>query len=312
MIILFIQLFKIFQRFRLQLTNFNKLLKMRLIYLLSVILFFSCKRTTSLNSLRAKSHTVENPNLNAVSTNDVPIKQEIENEKFYYQTELFDGINLYRQIKDTAAFINDLKLNCHLFWDTAWNRKESIVFFKKIKVFGSDDFFYFIQYDFEWSSNAEFPGKNQMLFNKKGKLLACFYDVWIDTVTILKNENPFLFGMTRTAHGNGGHYIYKIQSDTIESVYGAAEEPTYQTYASGYGLFEYIPYELQYKIYDENKDGLNDVIFYGNVRYSTYDLGHTDDKVVPVELIFLYDLNKGHFIEKQNYKKKYRFIFAQD
>lgn len=276
-------------------------------FLLLLIVFVSCN-----HAVETPPETVTLIDTTGITGYPKSIPVQEPEEKYDYQTEVFAGIKEYPAIKDSGEFIKLLKENCHSFPHHFAEQNESINYFKKLKVYGSENDFYLIEYDFHDGSNAEFPWKTQYLFDTKGKLLKTLDKVHIDVVQIFTREKPFLICMSRTAHGNGGHDILKMQGDSLISVYGRNENEIPQTYASGYGMLKNIPNELPYKINDDNKDGLNDVIFYGKVRYSTYELGNADDKIVPVKFVFLYDKKSGHFVAKESYRKKYEFIYGKD
>ena len=246
---------------------------------------------------------------------DTTLKVEVLNkvdslkvdEKFEFQTIPFEVEKYYSKKLDTINFIKDLEGNCHLYPSRKNSKK--LDNFEKIKLNGSAKEFYFIEYSFPYSSNAEFPGKFQIVLNNEGKLLKVISAVRIDIVKINPKENPYLFTFISTAHGNGGHEIYRINKDTIEQVYDGFLGYRPQTYSTGYGNEINIPNELNHKFVDENNDGLNDLTFFGKVRYSKIDLG-TEDKIADVKFIFLYNKTNGHFTEKEDYSEKYKFIYG--
>lgn len=228
-------------------------------------------------------------------------------ERFEYQTERLEIEKYFRRVADTAHFIKALEENCHLY--SSERNDKSLEKFKKIKLNGSTKDFYYIEYSYPISSNAEFPGRYQLVFDNNGKFLKAISAVRVDIVKIQTAENPYLFALTSTAHGNGGHNIFSINKDTIEQVYDGFLGYRPQTYSTGYGNEINIPNELYHKFSDENNDGFNDVTFFGKVRYSKIDLG-TDDKIVPVKFVFLYNKANGHFVEQEDYAEKYKFIYG--
>ena len=131
----------------------------------------------------------------------------------------------------------------------------------------------------------------------------------IERVKIIPNENPYLFALSSTPHGNGGHSIFRVNRDTIEEVYDGFLGYRPQTYNTGYDTEENIPNELYHKFVDDNKDGFNDIVFFGKVRYSKIDLG-TQDNIAKVKFVFLYEKANGHFTEKEDYSEKYKFIYG--
>jgi hypothetical protein len=228
-------------------------------------------------------------------------------EKFEYQTVRFEIEKYYQKVTDTAHFIKALEENCHLY-SNASNLKH-LDKFTKTKLNGSTKNFYYIEYSYPISANAEFPGRYQIIFDGNGTFLKAIAAVRVDIVKILPAENPYLFALFSTAHGNGAHTIFRINKDTLEQVYDGFLGYRPQTYSTGYGNEVNIPNELYHKFIDENNDGFNDVIFFGKVRYSKIDLG-TDDKIAPVKFVFLYNKANGHFVEKEDYSEKYTFIYG--
>jgi hypothetical protein len=228
-------------------------------------------------------------------------------EKFEYQSIRFAIKKYYPKVSDTSNFIKALEENCHLY--SHMSDSNHLEKFKKIKLNGSTKDFYYIEYSYPISSNAEFPGRYQIVLDHSGKFLKAISADRVNIVKILPEENPYLFALLSTAHGNGGHEIYRINKDTIEMVYNGFLGYRPQTYSTGYGNEVNIPNELYHKFSDENNDGFNDVTFFGKVRYSKIELG-IDDKTAPVKFVFLYNKANGHFVEKEDYSEKYKFIYG--
>ena len=230
-------------------------------------------------------------------------------EKYDYQTTPFKEINQFLYIKDTITFIAKLRENCHLWEPKGGYTKESINYFKKVKLYGSNKWFYIIEYDFHSWSNASFPWKNQFVFDIKGNLIKILSEIRLDVVKIFPARSPFLFGVSSTGHGNGWHEVYKISSDTLEQVYDGFLGRRPQTYSTGDSYYVTSPHELFHKFADINKDHYADIIFYGKVRYSKIDLGY-QDRIIPVKYIFLYNPKTGHFTELEDYSEKYEYIYG--
>ena len=145
-----------------------------------------------------------------------PVKTE-PSEKFEYQTGRFEIEKYYPKVSDTFNFIKALEENCHLYSNE--RNSKSLDKFKKIKLNGSTKDFYYIEYSYPISSNSEFPGRYQIVLDNKGKFLKAISAVRLDIVKILPTENPYLFAFLSTAHGNGGHDIFRINEDTVEQVF---------------------------------------------------------------------------------------------
>ena len=276
--------------------------RMRYTLIFILLLTMSCKQKR-----QDKADIVNTVDTTVKSKDVVEVPKPEPVEKSDYQTAPFEIEKYYPKILDTADFIKALEENCHLYSNERSSKR--LEKFKKIKLNGSAKDFYYIEYSNPLYSNAEFPGRHQVVLDNNGKLLKVITALRLDLVRILPTENPYLFALLATAHGNGGHEIFRINTDTIEQVYDGFLGYRPQTYSTGYGNDVNIPNELYHRFSDENNDGLNDVTFFGKVRYSKIDLG-TEDKVASVKFIFFYNKGNGHFIEKEDYSEKYKFIYG--
>ncbi len=248
-------------------------------------------------------------------------------DNYDYQTIPFDLVKFFPHISDTVNFIKELKENCHLF--DRPSKGEKINYFKKTKIYGSDKDFYMIEYDYRDGATCAFPWKYQIIFNTKGKLIKILSDIRVDIVKIFPTENPFLIGVSSTGHGNGWHEINRIKSDTIENVYNGFLGNRPQTYDVNQDNSVNEPSEFHYKVSDVNNDGYNDIVFFGNIvliqgrtkNGDWYDneiikgktISYSVDnpfKKIPVAFRFLYNPKSGHFIEQEDYSKKYEYIFG--
>ena len=230
-------------------------------------------------------------------------------------------------IKDSADFISTLKQTYNIESDIG-NNNEQITTFKKVKIYGSNNEFFFIEFDYEAGCMATYPWKYQLLLTIDGKLVKILSAQRYDFVQIFPNENPFLLAVIATSKGNGGHEIYKVSADTLENVYEGYYDYEVQTYDAHGDFAVYEPYELNFKIKDYNNDGFNDIAFVGKKNLIQ---GRTEDgfwydtetmngkevaaysinnpfKKIPIEFIFLYDKKTGHFKAKENYVKNIDFF----
>ena len=229
-------------------------------------------------------------------------------------------------IKDTTKFIIDLRQIFGLEVDKSPSQKanEKISTYKKVKIYGSDSDYFFIEYDYGNGSGASFPWKYQLLLTSDGKLVKTLSGQRFEFIEIFKNENPFLLTVIGTSKGNGGHELYKISADTLENVYEGYFDYDVRTFDAHQDNRIYEPNELTLKVKDFNNDGYNDISFNGKIvviqgqtkngdwfdsetingKTITYSVDNPFKKI-PVEFVFLYDNQTGHFKAKENYTKKY-------
>ncbi|MEO8770743.1 MAG: hypothetical protein ABI402_11675 [Ferruginibacter sp.] len=276
-------------------------------------------------------------NTDTITTTDTTLKNDDSKEiasvtidtleKNDYQTTSFDLVKKFPVISDTPNFIKELKENCHL--DEHRIEEEKINFFKKTKLYGSNKEFYIVEYDYSDGPTCAFPWKYQIVFNTSGKLIDILSAIRIDIVKIFPNDNPFLIQVSSTGHGNGGHEIYRINCDTLQNILDGFLGYYPKTYDSNEDCCVNKPYEFHYKISDANNDGYKDITFYGEIvliqgrtkqgdwyDYETINGKEVDYsldnpyKTIPAAYTFLYDHKRKHFIEKEDYSKKYEYIFG--
>ncbi|BAV06412.1 hypothetical protein SAMN05421788_10767 [Filimonas lacunae] len=226
-----------------------------------------------------------------------------------YQSVPFTAIKQYPLIKDSAAFIKALQENCHIY--TLHHHRVTINYFKKVKFYGSDLFYYLLEYDFHDGSNASFPWKDQYLFTISGKLVTRLRTMRLSLLRIFPDAKPFLFGVSATAKGNGWHEIYRINKDTVEQLMEQFRGNRPLTY-DGYDDNDInSPFEFAHTCTDQNLDGYNDIVFTGTIRYSSVDMSSIYDKSRKVKLTFLYHPETGHFVPMEDYSKKYAYIYGE-
>ena len=230
----------------------------------------------------------------------------------------FKQVADFPTIKDTTQFINDLRqiFELEVHESPVQKENEKITSFQKIKLYGSDKDFIFIEYDWKVGSMAEFPWKYQLLLTTDGKLVKTLAGQRYDFVTVFPNQNPFLLTVIATAKGNGGHEIYKVSADTLENVYEGYFDYDVQTYDAHQDLSVFEQSELKIDFRDQNKDGFNDIVFTGQKlmlgKYakdsSWYDVENgkpfsveNPAERIPIKYIFLYDNQTGHFKAKEKY-----------
>jgi hypothetical protein len=231
---------------------------------------------------------------------------------------IFRQVADFPTIKDTTKFIADLRKIFELEVDESPAQKanEKITTFQKVKIYGSEKDYFFIEYDYSDGSMASYPWKYQLLLTTDGNLVKSLSGQRFEFVTIFPKQNPFLLTVTATAKGNGGHEIYRISADTLQNVYEGYFDYDVQTYDAHEDLSVFKPHELNIGFTDENKDGFNDIVFTGqklmlgeyikgSLWYDVengkpFTIKNPADKI-SIKYIFLYDKQTGHFKAKQKY-----------
>ena len=86
---------------------------------------------------------------------------------------IFRQVADFPTIKDTVKFIADLRNIFELEVDESPVQKanEKITTFKKVKIYGSNNEYFFIEYDYKDGCGAAFPYKYQLLLTTNGKLV---------------------------------------------------------------------------------------------------------------------------------------------
>lgn len=241
----------------------------------------------------------------------------------------FEYLKDYPAIKDSSRFILNLRqaFDLHIHESPSQQESEKITVFRKVKINGSNQDYYFIEYDWKAGSTSQYPWKYQLLLTKDGKLVKTLAAERYEFVSVFPKENPFLLATIVTGHGNGGHELYKITADSLENVYEGYYDTNLRTYDTHEDNKIYEPYELSLKIKDYNNDGFNDIAFKGksvltrgrtpdgiwydfttiNGKQVNYSADHPFQKI-PVEYIFLYDQKTKHFKAKEDYAEKYKIF----
>jgi hypothetical protein len=262
--------------------------------------------------LSCKQHKVNPPHVSQTVDTTATVQVDDEDE-FYdssdYQNSAFKLIANYPTITDTTAFIKELRANCHIWTRNSQRPSAAINYFRRTKIHGSTSPVYIIEYDYHDGSSAEFPWKKQYIFNKDGKLLSILRAMRIDIVHIFPKGNPFLIAVSSTAKGNGRHGVYCIQKDSLQQVFDGFIGNRPQTYDCSEDNAINVPNEFPYTFSDMNGDGYNDIVFAGKIKYAKIDLG-LNEKTTAAKFIFLYHKKNGHFIEKEDYSRKYAFIYG--
>lgn len=259
------------------------IVKLKLLFL--VLLVLGCNE---------KQSPEESKNLSS----KVKISKAIVKDTIY--TEV--NVENFPQIKDSVMIIKQLRdvFGLEEYESEAQKKFEHIKSCKKVKLFGSNDVFYFVEYDLVDGCGASFPWKHQFLLSKQGKPIAKLGGIRYEFINLSKDQNPYLLIVNSTYKGNGGHEIYKIADDTVENVFDGFLDYFPRTYDIHEDNHLNSPGELKMKILDKNKDNLNDIVFYGHII--------SGNKKVSVNFVFIYNKKNGHFVEEEDYSKKYMYI----
>ena len=289
-----------------------------ILFIVLILIFMGCN---NINPIKKDTISVD-------SVSKIPNDTIIKSDSI--QSTFFKQILDYPIINDTSNFIKSLIEFCNLSVEdnVKLNGYGVINSYKKVKLYGSNKDFIFIEYDYRDGCMATYPWKFQMIFTPDGKLIETLEGQRFEFVKIFPNLNPFLLIVVATAKGNGVHYVYKITADTtLENVYEGYSSDAIQTYDAHQDMSVYKPNELKIQFIDENKDGYNDIIFTGkklmlgkftkdgfwyevetinHKKEITYSVNHPG-KIIPIRFVFIYNKKNGHFKAKEDYNKKYQF-----
>jgi hypothetical protein len=220
----------------------------------------------------------------------------------------FKHVADFPTIKDSAKFIANLKYFAGIKMEESPSLQgtEKISVYKKIRMYGSNNEYFFIEYDYGSGCGAAYPWKYQLLLTTDGKHVGTLAAKRFEFIKIFNNEAPFLLTLTATSKGNGGHELYKISENILENVLESDADFLVRTYDSHEDDAVYEPNELTLTVKDCNNDGFNDISFKGKVVFiegqtkEGYWVDHPFKKN-PVAFIFLYNKQTGHFRLKGNY-----------
>lgn len=278
-------------------------MKTKHVLLILTLTIFSC----------TKIQVVENQNKN------VP-------EAVVEKDTLFSQVQDFPVIKDTAAFISNLQeiAKLDIYESSDVNQNQEITVFRKVEIYGSDKEYFFIEYDYKDGPGAAFPYKYQVLLTKDGRLIHVLDALRHEFIRVFKNEHPFLLTVSSTSKGNGGHEIYKMNSDSLTNVLINVDDYLIRTYDAHEDSYVNEPYEFNVDVKDVNKDGFNDISFHGNIlliqgqsKYGDFYDGETINgktvyysvdnpfKKIPVSFVYLYNEQTGYFKSVENYREKY-------
>lgn len=273
---------------------------------------FGCSDNKALKETASKEST----------TGDSVIIENVKEEYPVMKEKIFNHFSSYPVIKDSTQFIADLirVFDLRVEEGPVQQELDAITAYKKIKLYGSDKEFYFIEYDYAVGSMASYPWKFQLVLTADGKPVKTLAADRFEFVSVFPKQHPLLLTVIRTAKGNGGHELYKIAADSLENVYEGYYDYAIKTYDKHEDTDVFEPNELKLQFKDDNKDGFKDMIFTGKRlmlgRYtkdsSWYDVEVVNGReipytvsnpgsVIPIKYVFLYDKRSGHFKAKEKY-----------
>jgi hypothetical protein len=234
--------------------------------------------------------------------------------------KIFRDVSEFPEIKDTSEFILNLRVAIKFDVHESPYQKENekISEYKKVKIYGSEKEYVFIEYDYGVGGMVSYPWKYQFLLSEDGKFVGITSGKRTELIKIFPNQNSFLLVLNSTSKGNGGHQVYKFSNNTLENVLGDISHYSHRTYDAHEDLSVNKPNELNISFTDENRDGFNDIVFSGDKLMLSaktpqgdyYDVEVIDGKripfspenpakVIPLRYVFLYNQESGHFEVKQ-------------
>lgn len=219
---------------------------------------------------------------------------------------LFPSVVSFPETADTAILVKEL-IDANHFSEKARLSDGSVTYYKKIKLYGSDNDLILTEYDYSGGAMASFPWKFQFLFTSQGKLLAVLDAFRFELSEVFPGQNPLLLSVFSTSKGNGHHALYKLSGDTLENVYDGFSDYFPRTYDAHEDRHLNQPPELNLTIKDVDEDGYNDLIFSGEIIFNQNEISeNTEENIhIPVQYVFLYNPETEHFEEQENYSEKY-------
>lgn len=257
-------------------------------------MFFSCGKKASTAEKFQVSETKKTPN------------------------RFFQSVANFPTIKDTSLFIADLRkvFGLKVHESPIQKATEKITTYRKVKIYGSDEDYYFVEYDYRVGAMADYPWKFQILISKEGRLVKLFSGQRFGFVEIFPKQNPFLLMLNVTSKGNGVHEIYRVSADTLQNVLKESGGFDLKTYDAHEDQSVFEPNELIMAFRDINNDGFNDVVFAGQKlmlgKYTKdsvwYDVENgkpftskNPAAKVPLKYIFIYDSHSGFFTAREKH-----------
>lgn len=237
----------------------------------------------------------------------IDIESKIEKfsvtDKFNSSEILNEYVTNFPKINDSIQLITTL-YNAFKLSSVSEFTSPVIKFSGKVKLHGSKKTYFLIDYVYNGQVGAEYPWRHQFLLTENGDPVRCFSAYRYELVTIFNDKNPYLLIVNSTYKGNGKHEFYCFDNEKLVNVFDGFSDSFPRTYDAHEDNNLNEPNELNFYFSDRNSDSLNDIIFNGSIIH----LGYKGNKQIPVEYIFLFDKESGHFKESENYYNKYRHL----
>ena len=134
----------------------------------------------------------------AVKTSE-PIRKEINKEDHKElpsslttvdeSPKIFSQVLEFPAIHDSNEFITDViqLFNIEVDESKYQQENEKITTYKTVELFGSDEVYYFIEYDYLNGCGASYPWKYQFLISKNGTPIQSFSGLRYQFITIFEN-----------------------------------------------------------------------------------------------------------------------------
>ena len=165
---------------------------------------------------------------------------------------------------------------------------------------------YVIEYDFRDANGpSTLPPKVLLVFNAAHKFIGSIRGELIRAQQIFPKQPPFLITYWTSYHGNGFHELWRIKSDTLTAAFDGSNlkgPGSLQTVMFGKEYTTLYPPIFPLKVEDENKDGLNDLVFNG---YMEYRPNRSVVKVDTLKYTLLYNPLKEEFEPDTTTKRRF-------
>lgn len=270
--------------------------------LIGVVLgIFSCQENKG-NSPSGIVETDTSSSMSQVSYDSVMFKDAISRENERYEKIFVPILDTVWQ-QDTAQLLQELDD----FYGLLNPAKGSISNFYLAPLNGYNDTVFVIEYTIPMDSSCEnYPYQQQFIFNRDGQLLHTDQAMAIQFIKVWETELPVLMTLNVDCKGLGKHHFYKYVNGRLIDIFNVflGGEDTPYTYLNLVDSVYYDPFELTLKTKDLDKDGYNDLSFFGKKITVKDEKGRKYSSWKPykkeqIEYSFIYKPTKGLFFLKQ-------------